>query len=146
MISAPRLLALGPSHTQNASLPRREHQQHLCPGLHQRSTDLEWSAGPGEPPVQPRLHPDREGESQATSTQVEGMPMRGTSPQLWPRWRFPGGMSLLLSPCAGSRGSCQCVPEAGHVRGLAGHTVGAHLIVLTIIHNFKFSALANSDS
>jgi hypothetical protein len=41
----------------------REYQQHLCPGLHQRSSHPEWPAGPGEPPVQSRLHPDSEGEA-----------------------------------------------------------------------------------
>lgn len=108
----------GPSLNWNASLSCREYQQHLCPGLHQWSTDLEWPFGPGEPSVQSRLHPDREGKSWATSMGVEGMPT--PSLQKRPRRRLPGGASLLLFHCSDSWGSWQHASVVVRVMGLLG--------------------------
>lgn len=97
----------------NASLSCREYQQHLCPGLHQRSADLEWPAGPGEPPVQPWLHPDCEGETWVgTFTPGRGdaptrMPTSSSVRGLLPLVVAPEALRFRALTCTASRGCAQ---------------------------------------
>lgn len=132
----------------------REYQQHLCPGLHQRSSDLEWPTGPGEPPVQPWLHPDSKGESLAPPSHGEGMPTPGgvsllpSYPALIPGASAQGphqeGTTLsrpFQEPCWALHSLCQQPHGMGTltpILGMRRHIVGAYPMVPTIIHDSKF--------
>lgn len=166
---APCPLARGPSHTWNVTFSCREYQQYLRPGLHQRSADLERPTGPGKSPVQPRLHPDGEGESQAAGTSIT---WRGDAHAMGPASSSAPGGVLQPALFPGLMPKAPVVKEerfsrVGCVRELAGcsshyqrpyriwtfipilgtrrHMAGAYPMVLTAIRDATFSVVATSD-